>query len=99
MIYDGTTNKFVLNSGSASFKETEKDKSGQVEINWSAIHQNDTALFTYSGPFEQASSNQLLIFEGQDTIEVNIARQLKKDMTLEFVVNSNRKSIVILKKK
>ena len=99
VIYDGTTNKFVLNSGSASFKEIEKAKSGQVEMNWSATHENDTASFDFSGVFEQSSADKLLFSNGQDTIEVSISRQLKKDMTIEMVVNPNRKSIVILKKK
>jgi hypothetical protein len=99
IVFDGTTAFFNLNSGSASFKSTKGSKEGTIDINWNATNTTDTSSFNLKGTFEQFTARELFLKSSLDSTKCIISRQLKKDMTLEFILNTNRKSIVQLKKR
>ncbi len=99
IIFDGTTEKFALNSGTATFSIDKKSKLGTVEINWNADNATDSAIFNFVGDFAQISLRELQFNAPNQTYDCHIDRQLKKDMILEMVVNPNRKSVLVLKRK
>ena len=99
IIFDGTTEIFNLNSGSASFSIDKKSKIGIAEINWNADNATDTSVLHFVGDFEQISLRELQFRAPNQTYDCHINRQLKKDMILEMVVHPNRKSVLVLKKK
>lgn len=99
VIFDGTTNFYELQSGEANFNPNAKSKTGELSISWKARHLNDTTSFSFSGNFNQISERSLALEVPNGVLDCTISRQLKKDMTLELIVNSNRKSILNLKKK
>ena len=57
IIYDGTTEKFDLDSGMATFTIDKKSKLGTVEIQWNADNAMDTSIFN----FIDISSNLLIM--------------------------------------
>jgi hypothetical protein len=99
IIYDGTTEKFDLDSGMAIFTIDKKSKLGTVEIQWNADNAMDTSIFNFIGDFEQISLRDLQFRAPNQIYDCGINRQLKKDMILEMVVNPNRKSVLVLKAK
>lgn len=99
VIFDGTTEIFNLNSGSASFSIDKNNKLGIVDINWNADNATDTSVLNFVGDFEQISLYELQFRAPNQSHDCHIKRQLKKDMVLEMVVNPNRKSVLVLKRK
>ncbi len=98
IIFDGTTKFYDIVTEEAEFSSSSKSKTGKSTLAWKATNTMDTATFSFMGDFTQVNVELFALQSTSDTLECKITRQLKKDMSLELVVNQDRKSILHLRK-
>lgn len=96
---DGLTTLFSVSSGFSTFQKSKGKNEGEIQIQWTAQNENDTASFAFSGKFQQIEKDEILLFSSTDTLHFYLDRQLKKDVSARMNVSSNKTSILILRKK
>jgi len=99
IIFDGTTNKFNLVSGSAHFDNL----NGKAEANFSlalcAVNNVDTVNRNISGVYARRAIDTLELKINNTVYLFDINRIFKKDLNLQGGFDLNRKGVYIMKKK
>jgi hypothetical protein len=99
IIFDGTTNKFSLLSGSAHFDNL----NGKAEANFSltlyAVASSDTIDRNVSGVYSRRAIDTLELKMNDSIYLFDINRIFKTDLNLQGGLDPNRKGIYIMKKK
>lgn len=99
IIFDGTTNKYDLISGSAHFDDLRGKSEANFALDVYATSINDTVEHKVSGIYSRRSLDKLE-FKINDSIYLfDINRIFKNDLNLQGGLVPDRKGIYIMKKK
>lgn len=99
IIFDGTTNKYKLISGSAHFGDLKDKNEADFSIALSANNSSDTINRTISGVYSRRSLDTLELKMNDSIYLYDINRIFKTDLNLQGGIEPNRKGVYIMKKK
>lgn len=99
IIFDGTMNKYILNSGTFHFDNLNDKSDANFQLDFSAYSDFDTVEYHLNGTYSRQSIDSITLKAGNEKYLFNIDRQFKTDMNFQGGFVPNRKSVFILKKK
>ncbi|MFA7274793.1 MAG: hypothetical protein WC044_13065 [Crocinitomicaceae bacterium] len=99
IIFDGTLNKYTLNSGNIHFDNLNDHSDANFQLDFSAYSDFDTVEYHLNGTYSRQAIDSVTLKVGNEAYLFNVERQFKTDMNFQGGFVPKRKSVFILKKK